>query len=462
MTSNIRTQSAEDYQLLEVIITSNRFEFSTTQQFNITPVTTEINIYENINEAYLTGTLMFVDDNNIFSTVNFQGTERVKISLKIPDPSAPVITKNFVVSNVSKTEKTNDYVNVILLSLIEDHGYYGELKVFSKVYDGKGEEIISNIISDQLYKTVYSPALNTRGGNFKTFKESYQSQFRYIVPYVTPFQAIRAILGKISTNTGMPYYLYSSLNIDQLILADLETMITRTSLNIRTPFTFSQTLSNQSDGPLNIYQIYSIGDTNHEDTLLIGQMGALGSMYTNTNVATGFTESARYNVEDFYEVLRTASVVPSSADNLIDETFVPDRSQRDPSTITQLMSRRFHQVSGQTYPLETQLKNWTEEANFSSYALRAYKHSAQQILAKNAYELMLPGIQFLTKDIRYGVGNQISISVFENKIGNFTARADPKRSGDFLITSKRHIFKTNPSTHTVVMGCSRLSKKQVL
>jgi hypothetical protein len=461
MTTNIRTQSAEDFQLLEVVITSNRFEGRGANSFNITPVTTEINIFENINEFYLTGNLMFVDDNNIFSLVDFKGTERVRITFKIPDPAAPNITKNFVVNSVVKTQKTNDYVNVILLSLIEDHGYYGELKVFSKVYDGKGENIINTIVREQLHKNVYSQTSSIRRDNITTFRESFQSKFRYIVPYITPFHAIKNILDKISTQNGAPYYLYSSLNTNDLILADLETMITRLPLNISTPFTFSQNQSNQPDLPQNIYQIYSIGDTNQEDTLLIGQMGALGASYANTNVSTGEISSTQYTVDDLYNTLKYQSVIARTDNNLIDELFVPDRTTRDPSTITEMMSRRFHQVSGETYPYDTSVKNWTEEANFGSYKLRMFKHSIRQLLLKNAYELLLPGIQFLTGDIRYSVGNQISIRVFENNFSKNTPsrEEDPKRSGDFLVTSKRHIFKINPSTHTVVVGCTRLSKK---
>lgn len=457
MTTNIRTQTAEDFQLLEVIITSNRLNSS----YNITPVTTEINIFENINEYYLTGSLMFVDDNNIFSLVDFKGTERVRITFKIPDPAAPNITKNFVVNSVLKTQKTNDYVNVILLSLIEDHGYYGELKVFSKVFDGKGESIINTIVKEQLHKNVYSPSSSIRRDNIVTYKESFQSKFRYIVPYITPFQAIGNVLEKISTQTGAPYYLYSSLNTDSLILADLETMLSRTPLNISSPFVYSQNQSNQPDDPSNIFQIYSIGDTNQEDTLLIGQMGALGAVYSNTNVSTGEIGSTSYTVDDLYNTLKYQNIIPSTDDNLIDGLFTPDRTTRDPATITELTSRRFHQVSGETFPYDQSVKNWTEEANFGSYKLRMFKHSLRQLLLKNAYELLLPGIQFLTGDIRYSVGNQISIRVFENNYikETPTREEDPKRSGNFLITSKRHIFKVNPSTHTVVVGCSRISKK---
>jgi hypothetical protein len=451
MTTNITTQTAEDFQLLEVSITSNRLDPTT---YNITPVTTEINIFESIDEFYLTGSIMFVDDNDIFSTVDFKGTERVKLRFKIPDPQAPEIVKHFVVSGVTKTQKTNDFANVILLSIIEDHGYYGELKVFSKVYDGKGETIISSILNDQLYKTLF------RRSDYETFRESYQSKFRYLVPYITPFQAIQNILDKMTTKNGLPYYLYSSLNTDNLILSDLETMIARDPINLNRPFTYSQNQSNEPDNPSNIYQIYSIGDTNQEDTLLIGQLGALGAIYSNTDVSTGSTSETKYNViNDLYTTLKYDNIIRSTDDVLIDELFVPERRQNDTSAIPDLVSRRFHQVSGQTFPYDPTIKNWTEETKFESYKLRLFKHSVKQLMLKNAYQLLLPGVQFLTGNVQVSVGNQIDITILKNTGDPRTGvLADPKRSGKFLITTKRHIFKTTPSVHTVVVGCTRISK----
>lgn len=451
MTTNITTQTAEDFQLLEVTITSNRLDPTT---YNITPVTTEINIFESIDEFYLTGSIMFVDDNDIFSTVDFKGTERVKLRFKIPDPQAPEIVKHFVVSGVTKTQKTNDFANVILLSIIEDHGYYGELKVFSKVYDGKGETIISSILNDQLYKTLYNRS------DYETFRESYQSKFRYLVPYITPFQAIQNVLDKMTTRNGLPYYLYSSLNTDNLILSDLETMITRDPINLNRPFTYSQNQSNEPDNPSNIYQIYSIGDTNQEDTLLIGQLGALGAIYSNTDVSTGSTSETKYNViNDLYTTLKYDNIIRSTDDVLIDELFTPERRLNDTSAIPDLVSRRFHQVSGQTFPYDPAIKNWTEETKFESYKLRLFKHSVKQLMLKNAYQLLLPGIQFLTGNIQVSVGNQIDITILKNSSDPRTGvLTDPKRSGKFLITTKRHIFKTTPSVHTVVVGCTRISK----
>ena len=217
-------QSAEDFSIDRIRITSERFR----EFIDIKQVTIEVNIFENINMPYLTGSILILDDNGLFTAADFQGTERLEIDLSLPVNGAQTISKTFIMNRLEKINKSNDNTSMLLFNLIEDIGFYNNVQNFSKSYDGKGEEIIAKILNDKLGKSLFN--------KFKTYKASYQSSFRLLVPYLNPFQAIGMVLDKMTTENGSPYFLYSTINSDNLVLADLDTIMTRNSFNASEPF----------------------------------------------------------------------------------------------------------------------------------------------------------------------------------------------------------------------------------
>ena len=84
------------------------------------------------------------------------------------------------------------------------------------------------------------------------------------------------------------------------------------------------------------------------------------------------------------------------------------------------------------------------------------------LLMKNNMELLLPGLKFLTGDVRTSVGNQISIMIIKNDLSDDVYdKVDNKRSGDFIINTKRHIFNVVEQSHTVSLSCSRISNRRI-
>ena len=73
--------SPEDFRLNKVYITADRFSRGKT--IDVTNITIEFNIYENINLPYLTGSISFLDDSGLFDVADFQGTEAVTIVVSL-------------------------------------------------------------------------------------------------------------------------------------------------------------------------------------------------------------------------------------------------------------------------------------------------------------------------------------------------------------------------------------------
>ena len=447
-------QSAEDFSLDRIHIKSERFR----EFIDIKKVTIEVNIFENIRMPYLTGSIMILDDNGLFTAADFQGTERLEIDLSLPIDGAQTMTKTFIMNRLEKINKSNDNTSMLLFNLIEDIGFYNNVQSFSKTYDGKGEQIISKILNDKLGKNLYN--------RFSTYKSSYQSAFRLLVPYLTPFQATKMALDKMTTENGSPYFLYSTLNSNDLILADLDTIMLRQSFNALEPFQYDQTVANDPKNSilLQARSIYNIETNNQEDTLLLSQLGALGSNFTTTDMTTGEEINYNHNVNAVYQQLLGASVIRTNQDNvLLDNSFIADPAGVNTNRLGDFNSVNFNQVGGgRTYPYNENVSNWTFENDPSAYKLKMFKFAIEQLLLKNTMDILVPGLKFLTGDITSSVGNQIDIVIYKNEmVDEATDRSDYKRSGSFIINTKRHIFNVVDQKHTVALSCSRISNRRI-
>ena len=93
--------SAEQFHVIEISISSERFKSGQrlylAGERNKAPVVAEVNIYEHIFAPYLTGSLIMIDDNDVYRVADLKGTERVHIRFQIPDAVETQVSKTFVI-----------------------------------------------------------------------------------------------------------------------------------------------------------------------------------------------------------------------------------------------------------------------------------------------------------------------------------------------------------------------------
>ena len=458
MTTNSAVQSPDEFRLIGVTLTSDRL----TRPLDLKNVTIEFNIFEDIRNPYLTGSLIILDDNQLYDSISIQGTERITISVSLGE-TTDQIEKNFVITNVKKTVKTNDYSAVLQFEMIEDIGFLNNIKKFSKMYDGKGESIIEKIVRDHIGKSIANMNGNT---TYETFQPSHQTAFRLITPYITAFNAINLVLQKISTTNGMPYYFYSTFTDDRLFLADLETIMLRAPFNER-PFVFSQSQSNSARSrgiEEQSYSIYNISNPNIDDTLLLAELGGIYSSYSNIDVTTGEVRTYDNIITDTILRLKEASVIDQNDVLPIDQEFVPDPYGNNQGGLETYMARHFDDIGGSSYEYNENIYNWTEEVG-SDYRLRAQKFALKQLLLKNTQRITVPGFWFLNSNPQTSVGNQIFLNVFKNDPEVAAERGDVldvKKSGNFVMMAKRHMFNATEFKHLCTIECVRLTHPKVL
>lgn len=456
--SNIE-MTTEDFDVKEIFIDTDRFIDPVT----ITNLVTEVNIFESIYSPYLTGNMTFIDTNNLINDAGFTGTERVTFEFASALDDSRPIRKTFIISSIDSIVQGDDNNRTIFCSLVEDVFMLNESKVVSKMYDGKGERIIEKILQDNLNKNLYKGAL--------TYKESYQGLFRILSPYMKPFDLIKMALYKMTTENGSPYFLYSTIYSNDLVLSDLDTMLSPSSSSpvISDTFRYSQTQTNNINDNFRAAaaSIYDVQLVNQENTIKLLNGGAIGSQYDITDIY-GNSFSKYYSARDLYAKLRVAGVIAGGSDKKVyDEIFNPDTSGKSNERLDQRISKRFNEIAGPTHPFDDGVDNWTWESDPESYKLRMNKTAMMHLLNKNQYQILVPGFYFLLNNSNKftSVGNRITMEFFINEkideISELTRARNSKMSGQFLITNKRHIFNmADLNKHTVSLVVSRIADER--
>ena len=459
--------SAEQFKLVSIEMTADRFAQQTPLKFAgdgvPNPIAIEFNIFENITKPYLTGSLVLQDDGDLYRKLNIQGTEKITVRYKPRElsnglsASDPEVKKTFYIANIKKAVKYNDYTSVLFINLIEDIGYFDKIQTFSKSYDGKGEQIIENIISDKFKRRV----------NKTLAKSSHQKPFRYIVPYQSPLDACGTVLSKMTTNMGSPYFLFSTVSNNNFVLSDLESIMSQDAFNKGKPYVYSQGQINSDATTFEdqIYAAHHFDTTNSEDTLRLAQSGAVAAKYGTFNTTTSQKHDTVIDMSDVINKMIASGSLPNDQKSVqIDTKFKPN-PDGSPEVLNQFQARYIFDVSSSPYPLSKSYLGFSEEQQLVDYDLRIVRQALLKHLTKNVYLINLVGFVFNTNSDKTTVGRTIEIKVFKNEIlepGRGPADpADEKRSGKYIILSKRHMFNITNETHIVSIEVGRVSNPEV-
>ena len=176
--------SAKDYLIESAVITADRSEGS---EIDITAIIIQLNIFENIERAYLTGSVTVKDDLDLINQIDITGTERLELVISIP--TNPVsLTINFIIEGIESAIKYGDQPEMVTFKLIQQVAFDSSTRKFSKAYSGKPEEIIASILKDNLNLDLINLSI-----------PSAQAEMKVIIPYMTPLQACDWILSRMTT-----------------------------------------------------------------------------------------------------------------------------------------------------------------------------------------------------------------------------------------------------------------------
>ena len=431
-----------------------KFEIFSSKQIDVIDIAAhvaEIEIYENIELPYLTGTFNMKDDLAMYDGLGFNGTEIIKITFESPENTANYIEKHFTIFEVSQAVKTTDNTEILEIKIIEINGFNDAAMEINQAYRGTPHQIIKKILKDNLNMDMEDADMPTIG------YEPYQKTMKIIIPNKTPFEACQMVLNKMTTTLGLPFYLYATLNTKNLQLKSLEEMLRTPVINPTSPYRYSQAY-NQSAESLkadeNIFNVSYYSARNKENTVRMMRSGSTAGHHSITDLTTGQIIDYNFNIEDVIADL--ASV------QLIEKDQVPVHHSRyefpQGKNINEYNTRNIHNcIATSTY---NGSNNIHEKTNVADFRLAACRHAIKNMIEKSSMNIRVPGILFLL-GANGSLGRQINFVYPANNTliegaSNVTADEveDKKRSGRFIIYTARHHF--NDQQHNVDMSCVKL------
>ena len=441
-------QSAADYNIISFMVHSHRHE----KPINIAAHVSELEIYENIELPYLTGTFNMKDDLSMYDGISWNGTEMIDIEFESPENVGNILSKRFTVAEIVDTAKASENIEGLEIKIIENNCFNNNMMQINKAYTGTPDQIIKKILKDNL-------DMDMEDDDMPGVKP-YQETMKFVVPFMTPFQACEEIRARMSTDLGLPYFLYSTLNYPNLQLKSLEEMLNTPSINSHAPYRFSQafnqsTISVASDE--NVINVSAYSSTHKQSSLMLMASGSTAGQHSITNMTTGQITKYNWDVDDLFNSMTEVG--------LIKKDTIPVHHSKykfNGKLMNEYNTRNVHRaVMNDTY---TGINNIHQAGGASAFRLAACNNALRNMLFKTSMNIRVPGRLYLIGH-NASLGRQIDFIYPSNNTiseGESDVTADEvedkKRSGVFIIYTARHHF--NDQQHNVDMSCVKLGNRK--
>ena len=450
--STVPTDAAEPVSFKSITIISEKIPVKG-GRVDITNGVSNIDIYEHLDKAYLTGAIAFRDSQDIISSMDIGGGEKVEIVVQSTRDDTKPVSKTFYLDNIVASSKLGDNVEFFILHLIEDIGYISNLKNVNKHFSDNPYEIIKGISKSYLDKTVESSGIG-------------QKTMDVIVPNLNPIEAMSWIKNMTCTSDGYPFYLTSTLVNDELAFVDLETLLSAPVMNKGIPYTYGQATMSVGGSPQDtsqrrVIKEYNFSDT--EDLFTLIKKGLVGADYSYIDVTAKSIAWTMFddNAENHYKFNKFTFKLKDVVDDLLkikESPYYSDKYKVNSKSFHEFKSRSITQIgSTQAYEKGSSIN---QSESHAKYKLNIINRSIDQLMKKNPLTLSVNGVDFLDGDAHQTVGRKIEVRFMRNTAPEDTDYYfDNKKSGDYLIFSAKHSF--DRSTYVVSLSCLKLSNGDV-
>jgi hypothetical protein len=435
------SESPFDYVLEKAVITSQKFIDGAS--VDIKNVITDIEIFEHLDKPYLTGNVIFVDDNNVYNSIDFSGFEKLSLEFVLPDAGATPIKKDFIIEKTIKNARSNDRSSTILLHIVEEHAFNSSLINVNKAYTGKPVEIIESIIVDNLNKEFSQPIL-----------PDAQEEIKVLVPNLTPLAAAQWVRDRTTTIDGVPYYFFSTLANSKLHIIGLDQMLL--SIPNQKPYVYSQ-MAASIVASLNVneqaYLIQDFKSKSNDEIISLVQKGFVGSQnYFYDPIIGSYVTGAFFDLNKILNNLISKDIINRNQNRI----GYSENYRLNDIPISSLKSKvNTNLVTTNTY---SDVNNYSQAATLAEHKLKVISEALRELIVRNAIDVALPGRNFLNGSYSNTIGNQIRLEFLSTDTsGNpdRLANIDTKKSGSYLIYATKHHFKKE--RYDVIASCVKLA-----
>ena len=421
------TQSKQDFQFNYVSIESPRVS----DRVDIKSLVTDFDMFEDLQKAYMTGSCIFSDGQDILGKLDLIGGEKLHVSLKSLKKDTKAIRKTFYITSY-QAQKGGDNEQAVLLNLVEEHAFDSQLKNISRYYQGKISTVLTKLIGEKLNKKV-----NHLGTDRKTVN--------VIIPNLSPLESIDFLTGRACTDTGYPFFCYSVLAGQELYFRDLITLLQTPTLTRKGGEVFPYSaMSMNSKSPDPKQRNKTILDYSFDAEFTLFDMMKAGFVGAEYEIIDSLGKRNKFNfditkdlfqdlVENIYE--RPQINPPFSTLTKVDGIGLSEHTSR---TISSISGSGAYRTTDNDDDYTT---GFGEERTVAEYKQKIRKDIVTAVLAHAPVNIVIEGQDFVDGDKHTGVGNTIDV-VIPNSNPDLR-EPDHKRTGKYLIASCRYMFKKN-------------------
>ena len=389
-------------------------------EVDISQTIIELTLYESVEIPYITGNMVCVDTQFAFEELRMDGTERLELSI-VAQEYDYTFNKKFIITRTIGKTKMDETGYAYNFYIAEEMFFIDVLKKVSNAYLGTPSEIIKSVLSSEFNKE-----LDLIG------KQSAQSAFTYISPYISPLAIVETIRKRASDRNGYPFFVYATLKEDTIRMKSLSDMIETDPIN-KIPFTYSNAQNYSPDRKKQLTNIEFMRDAGTNDTVEMLMNGALQNQYNVLNISTNRrNDNNRFNITE---------ILDAKDDSIYNKDLkIQDKTldQYDPNVLYSIVNHTTMDELG-----------YHDEQDIEMHMNKMKSSALHKALDKKKINIMLPGILNFYEDTVF-VGEQIMINL-PRPGGN----SDKVTSGPYVVLEVKHKFSENK--YSQAMTCSKLT-----
>ena len=423
--SNEGIINSYDFELNECVLISGNG-----RKLDVRGILFELNIFEDIYNNVLTGSIMLSDSNNIINKLPLAGYESISISFTKPSHKL-TYKKTYRIYKMGDRKKEKDTNENYTLYFCGEHMFKTEM--FSKSYSGKK---ISDMINDIGTKRLGAVIKNI---------EPTAGIYDIIVPFMTPFKAINWLSRRaVSPLSAGSTYLFFE-NFDGFNFFSLETLVKKPPVRklhatvkkiaepMEAPKAKPSLAQEQSDGGENY--VFS----NSFDILNLVSNGYAGSTMVTVNPLTQVIAETTLEANGFFDTTKHLNKVnPHSS--TFNGPSTPTRSVQS----LQLSTKDCDKITYGPGPKPNDIEKWYLQRPMFLGGLNMQRLS-----------LTVPG------SMEYKAGAVVEFTAPEISLNDAPIKKsdDILNSGNYLITAVRHIMKRDSHVCVIELVKDSLKKK---
>ncbi len=419
-------ENQSEYQIIKAEIRSDRADVG----IDIKNVITDIAIYEHIEKPYLTAKIVFTDQHNIVQDLDFQGGEKLILKLAHSEEtlSGYEISKEFLIDNIENIIKADERSETVMINCTEYHMFESTVLNVNKAYTGSASSIIRKILRDFLDKSVAITSADA------------VNDMKVIVPNMHPIEACMWLKQRMTSFDGMPYYFFSAMGVDNLILKDLGTILDeRTPINADRPYIYAPSVNSDEISMQKYYAIQSFSYRDGENLIRLIEKGLVGAQYSFYDTLTALPQVSHFDIET--DILKGLTIDKRLGGQNTRHVYGSDYAVNG-TRLTQYNSKVISEISSSGAYTQANIRNnsYNSETLSSSYKKKTISNALREFMSKAPLEISVKSREFLTGDANYSVGKLIRIIFLDNTPERDEQRAviDHKMSGDYLICAAKH------------------------